>query len=105
MTVYERRISAWSSDVCSSDLKNQGFAAPMSGTLLLQQVAPGTHVQKGDAIVTLEAMKMEHTLYASEAGTVVSFLAAAGAHVSAGRSGERRVGKECVSRCRYRGAP
>lgn len=64
--------------------KDQGFVAPMSGTLLLQHVAAGANVKQGDAIVTLEAMKMEHTLYAPEDGQVITFHAEVGNHVSAG---------------------
>lgn len=63
---------------------DQGFAAPMSGTVLLHQVAPGSRVQKGDAVITLEAMKMEHSLHASQAGRVIAYLAAPGDHVTAG---------------------
>src|SRR3546814_7186781 len=38
-TAYEMRISDWSSDVCSSDLKN-GFIADSSKTYLVGAVAP-----------------------------------------------------------------
>jgi 3-methylcrotonyl-CoA carboxylase alpha subunit len=67
-----------------ADSHDQGFAAPMSGTVLLHQVAPGSRVQKGDAVITLEAMKMEHTLHANQAGRVIAYLAAPGDHVTAG---------------------
>ncbi len=64
--------------------QNQGFNAPMSGTLLLHHVKAGAKVAEGDAVVTLEAMKMEHTLHASQAGTVTALLANLGDHVEAG---------------------
>ena len=46
--------------------------APMQGTVIGYAVEPGAHVAEGDAVVTIEAMKMENTLRAPVAGTVVS---------------------------------
>ncbi|MBV1951558.1 MAG: acetyl/propionyl/methylcrotonyl-CoA carboxylase subunit alpha [Cycloclasticus sp.] len=48
-----------------SDLKGETtIYAPMPGKLLAVLVASGDHVKKGQALATLEAMKMEHTLLA-----------------------------------------
>jgi 3-methylcrotonyl-CoA carboxylase alpha subunit len=44
--------------------------APMPGAVLTVHVATGATVAAGDPIVTLEAMKMEHVVVASIAGTV-----------------------------------
>jgi acetyl-CoA/propionyl-CoA carboxylase biotin carboxyl carrier protein len=44
--------------------------APMPGSVLAVHVAVGDRVEGGDPIVTLEAMKMEHIVAASIAGTV-----------------------------------
>jgi acetyl-CoA/propionyl-CoA carboxylase biotin carboxyl carrier protein len=44
--------------------------APMPGAVLTVHVAAGGTVAAGDPIVTLEAMKMEHVVVASIAGTV-----------------------------------
>jgi biotin carboxyl carrier protein len=44
--------------------------APMPGAVLTVHVAPGQTVAAGDPVVTLEAMKMEHVVVASIAGTV-----------------------------------
>ena len=44
--------------------------APMPGAVLTVHVATGHTVAAGDPIVTLEAMKMEHVVVASIAGTV-----------------------------------
>jgi len=44
--------------------------APMQGTIIGYAVEPGAHVEVGDPVVTLEAMKMENTLRAQVAGTV-----------------------------------
>ena len=46
--------------------------APMQGTVIGYAVEPGAQVAEGDAVVTLEAMKMENTLRAPVSGTVVS---------------------------------
>jgi len=58
--------------------------APMQGTVIGYAVAPGDQVAQGDAIVTLEAMKMENTLRAPVAGTVSSTGTAPGTVVQSG---------------------
>ncbi|MFP1684510.1 acetyl/propionyl/methylcrotonyl-CoA carboxylase subunit alpha [Alloalcanivorax sp. C16-1] len=60
------------------------FCAPMSGTIVTCHVAAGDPVDAGAAVITLEAMKMEHTLRASAPGTVRAFLVKAGDSVSEG---------------------
>ncbi|MGB1465454.1 MAG: acetyl/propionyl/methylcrotonyl-CoA carboxylase subunit alpha [Alcanivorax nanhaiticus] len=61
-----------------------GFVAPMSGAIVALHVEPGSHVNSGDAVITLEAMKMEHTLRATVPGQVHDFHVAAGDSVSEG---------------------
>ena len=46
--------------------------APMQGTVIGYAVEVGARVEVGDAVVTLEAMKMENTLRATVAGVVES---------------------------------
>jgi 3-methylcrotonyl-CoA carboxylase alpha subunit len=46
--------------------------APMSGTIVSVLVKPGEKVEKGRALIVLEAMKMEHTIAAPIAGIVTS---------------------------------
>jgi 3-methylcrotonyl-CoA carboxylase alpha subunit len=60
------------------------FAAPMSGSVVALHVQPGTMVNAGTAVITMEAMKMEHTLRAPADGTVSALLAAVGEQVSEG---------------------
>ncbi len=61
-----------------------GAVAPMPGKIVRVCVAVGDTVAKGAPLVILEAMKMEQTLTAPAAGTVVAIRAEAGAVVDAG---------------------
>src|SRR3546814_2536622 len=72
-TAYEMRISDWSSDVCSSDLR-----------LLVGERIDQAHGAAAPVVVgQADAVPVRR----------------------AGRSEERRVGKECVSTCRSRWSP
>ena len=55
--------------------------SPMPGRIIAVDVATGDTVTKGQKLVTLEAMKMEHSLTAPFDGTVASLNAAVGAQV------------------------
>ncbi len=44
--------------------------APMPGTLVAQLVKTGQDVTKGDKLIVIEAMKMEHTLFAPRDGRI-----------------------------------
>src|SRR3546814_2263040 len=97
-TAYEMRISDWSSDVCSSDLAElpvRGRASAVQHPEFGQH--EGTTADRHDpaAARRQEAGGLDQ-LGAHELG---------GPHLAAGRSEERRVGKECVSTCRSRWAP
>jgi 3-methylcrotonyl-CoA carboxylase alpha subunit len=61
------------------------FAAPMSGTVVTHHVEAGGRVASGDAVITMEAMKMEHTLRAPAAGKVLALPFAAGDTVTEGQ--------------------
>ncbi|NNC72497.1 MAG: acetyl/propionyl/methylcrotonyl-CoA carboxylase subunit alpha [Sphingomonadaceae bacterium] len=58
--------------------------SPMPGKIIAVSVAEGASVAKGDKLVTLEAMKMEHSLTAPFDGTVAELNAEAGGQVSEG---------------------
>lgn len=58
--------------------------APMPGKVTQVLVAGGEVVEKGQALLILEAMKMEHTITAPIAGTVTSLPFAAGEQVADG---------------------
>ena len=55
--------------------------SPMPGKIIAVEVAAGDSVTKGQKLLTLEAMKMEHTLVAPFDGTVAELSAVAGAQV------------------------
>ncbi len=58
--------------------------APMPGRIIAVEVAAGDTVTKGQRLVTLEAMKMEHSLTAPFDGTIAALEAETGAQVSEG---------------------
>ena len=55
--------------------------APMPGTIMKVNVAPGQAVKKGDVLCVLEAMKMENDISAPQDGTVASVNVQKGASV------------------------
>ncbi|HVL10918.1 MAG TPA: biotin/lipoyl-containing protein, partial [Gemmata sp.] len=59
-------------------------AAPMPGAVVAVAVAPGEEVSAGAKLLTLEAMKMETTLYAERAGKVAEVLVRPGSQVDGG---------------------
>jgi len=58
-------------------------AAPMSGIISALRVKAGDAVRKGQCLVILEAMKMEHEIVAPRDGTVTAVLVAIGEQVPA----------------------
>jgi len=58
--------------------------APMTGTIATVDVAVGDAVSKGDVLVVLTAMKMEHRLVAGIDGTIAELRAEVGATVDQG---------------------
>ncbi len=58
--------------------------APMPGTVLAIKVKAGDKVNAGDAVVVLEAMKLENNLNAPISGTVKAIKTTVGASVNPG---------------------
>src|SRR3546814_8179094 len=87
-TAYEMRISDWSSDVCSSDLRHWD---PLWSVAQEAGLAIHFHIGSGNlgSIFTPER--------AAAHGNAATYSV-----TSVDRSEERRVGKECVSKCRSR---
>src|SRR3546814_5567289 len=86
-TAYEMRISDWSSDVCSSDLKGLPFRD--CHEIVGHAVKYGVQTGKDLAEMSLDELRQF-----SDQITGDVF-----------RSEERRVGNECVSTCRSRWSP
>src|SRR3546814_13595789 len=102
------RISDWSSDVCSSDLRLRcGFIGQVKGLRIIfsckfdhltlcNQVFPKT-----GAGANFNIFKILHEQsFRTEIGKLQG-----GSQGLVVRSEERRVGKECVSTCKYRWSP
>lgn len=60
------------------------MAAPMPGTIVFVGIKDGDKVVAGTKLITMEAMKMEHTIYAPSDGTVKELLFQVGDMVSEG---------------------
>ena len=60
-----------------------GLTAPMPGKVIRVVVVQGTEVALGDALLVLEAMKMEHTIRATTAGVVTHVYASIGDQIEA----------------------
>ena len=58
--------------------------APMPGQVIAVEVAVGDQVEAGDALLVLEAMKMEHTIRAPRGGRIERVLFGAGERVEEG---------------------
>ena len=54
----------------SQEVKDGGLIAPMPGKVIDLKVKVGSKIKKGDTLVILEAMKMEHTVKATEDGVI-----------------------------------
>src|SRR3546814_2564366 len=90
-TAYDMRISDWSSDVCSSDLSlGSSFGRPS----VFMRIAMSCRVVRA---VGINAKYEELRERAALDRPIVQ--------ENPRRSEERRVGKECVSKCRSRWSP
>src|SRR3546814_11378656 len=93
------RISDWSSDVCSSDLRltENPYAHDLFRVLRWIDARAGARKPLGRASTPRdEPVRMRQTPSMAFAPSTLS---------AASRSEERRVGKECVSPCRSRWSP
>ncbi len=69
----------------NADQISDEISSPMPGTVVTMEVAVGDEVGIGDALLTIEAMKMEHVIRAKQKGTITACSVAIGSKV---RSGE-----------------
>src|SRR3546814_15358285 len=97
------RISDWSSDVCSSDLAQiaKNYLNQKELNILNRMVTAYLELAE------LQALSRKPMYMQDWIARLDDFLRMTGNEVlaHAGRSEERRVGKECVSTCRSRWAP
>src|SRR3546814_11387897 len=95
------RISDWSSDVCSSDLLDAARPgiAPRAVAEKAAHMVVADHRGLGDP----HRRQREARLHVADAEGAAAF--ELGEQLQAGRSEERRVGKECVRTCRSRWSP
>src|SRR3546814_12590269 len=105
------RISDWSSDVCSSDLPGSfdiiilgggsgGYAAAFRASELGLRVALVEKDKVGGTCLPYGCIPTKALLHAAEVADSTRESAPFGLS-----SEERRVGKECVSKCRSRWSP
>jgi 3-methylcrotonyl-CoA carboxylase alpha subunit len=67
-----------------ADVRGGRLTAPMPGRVIQLMVAPGEAVRRGQAMMVIEAMKMEHTIAAPRDGVVQAVRYAAGDPVEEG---------------------
>ena len=60
------------------------ITSPMPGNILKINVTQGQHVNEGDVLIVLEAMKMENEISATKSGTVAQINVTKGAVVETG---------------------
>ena len=68
----------------TSEVSDKNIIAPMPGLITAVKVQIGQSVIKGDVLIVMEAMKMEHSLRATMDGVVESLLVCEGDQVSEG---------------------
>src|SRR3546814_13701468 len=100
------RISDRSSDVCSSDLEFEGTETSAGGGDPGGVVLGVVHVDAPEGQVDEQVVEdLLHLPAVAELDLVAVAVAPEDAVRLEDRSEERRVGKECVSRCRSRWSP
>jgi acetyl-CoA/propionyl-CoA carboxylase biotin carboxyl carrier protein len=66
--------------------QGDALTAPMQGTIVKVAVSDGQHVDTGDLVVVLEAMKMEQPLLAHRSGTITDLRAQTGQSIAGGET-------------------
>ena len=77
LAVADRTMKAPSGDLA--------IKAPIPGLVVKIPIAPGQHVEEGDSLIILEAMKMENELRSPRAGIVHDIRVTSGSQVALGQ--------------------
>src|SRR3546814_15588014 len=108
------RISDWSSDVCSSDLRmlavdvSQSRNSQWTQELRLQSDFSGPFNFSVGANALNFKSQDDYYVFSNLFSVLAEYFynsESAPGEIGTGRSEERRVGKECVCTCRYRWSP
>ncbi|MGH2818929.1 MAG: biotin/lipoyl-containing protein, partial [Actinomycetota bacterium] len=83
--LWNPAMSASAAAAVHGDVGEGDLVAPMQGTILEVLVEPGASVDPGDAVVVLEAMKMETRIAAPRAGMITKVVVEAGQTVGSGQ--------------------
>ncbi len=73
-------------EVKVSGMIEGGLNAPMPGKVVEVQIKKGSSVKKGDTLIILEAMKMEHKVSAPSSGKIKNILVSKGEQVENGQT-------------------
>jgi pyruvate carboxylase len=85
ITVADRSLASAAREVPKAEIGNPAhIGAPLPGLVVGVGVNTGDAIRKGQKLLSIEAMKMETTLYAERAGRVVELLTAVGRQVETG---------------------
>lgn len=79
LTLHDPRLAAMEGEESGG-----GLIAPMPGTVVAVKVGPGDRVGRGEALILVEAMKMEHSICAPFDGEVREVRFAVGDQVEEG---------------------
>jgi acetyl-CoA/propionyl-CoA carboxylase biotin carboxyl carrier protein len=77
------RAHAYEAALGAREQAGDAVTSPMQGTIVKVLVTEGQHLEAGEVIAVLEAMKMENAVVAPKAGTVTGLSVAAGQAVKA----------------------
>jgi biotin carboxyl carrier protein len=86
LTEREKRMRVFSKKVDAGVEGRHAIVSPMPSKVVRLLVAVGDQVNVGDAVIVVEAMKMENELRASGAGTVQEIRAKEGEAVTGGQT-------------------
>jgi len=78
------RLQFEAHDTIEEEDPSGGLVSPLPGAVIQVLIKDGEAVQKGQALMIIEAMKMEHTIAAPQSGTVKRIYFAAGEQVAEG---------------------